>query len=298
MDAEHFRRVIQACFPGLPVHSIAFLAEGWSSRVWEVNGSYVFRFPKRAEIHAGLRKEIRLLPALAPLVCLPVPGFEYVWTGGAQYEGPFVGYPTIRGRPMMPEHLASVGYEGPARQLGDFLTSLHRFPCVQALALGIPGGDAASWRHEYQVLYQTVEQRVLPLLSAPARHNLATTWQDFLQDESNFRFTPVLIHRDLSSEHILFDAEQGCVTGIIDWEDATIGDPVFDFTGLLDYGPDFVRQALHAYEGPADEAVFARARFYHAIGPCHEVLFGLDAGLAEHVAAGLAGLRAIWSVPC
>ena len=294
MDAAHCKSVIEACFPLFQVQAIAFLAEGWDSRVWEVNGSHVFRFPKRSDIQAGLRKEIRLLPVLAPALPLAVPRFDYVWQRGPQYEGLFVGYRKIPGVPMAAQHLSYSGVERPAGQLGRFLTALHRFPTALAVAAGLDPDGLKAWRQYYEGLYQSVQQRVSPLLEAGCRQPMSEAWDAFLQDKSNFRFTPALIHRDLSSEHILFEAEPGEISGVIDWEDAAIGDPAFDFAGLLDYGDAFVAQVLEAYQGPAERKALKRVRFYKAIAPCYEVLFGLDAGLAEHVTAGLAGLQAIW----
>ena len=72
---------------------------------------YVFRFPKRPEIARGLLKEIRILPALAAQMPLRVPSFDYVWHGGPQYKGLFVGYPRIPGVPLTSELIESASYD-------------------------------------------------------------------------------------------------------------------------------------------------------------------------------------------
>jgi len=295
MEAAHYQSVIETCFPGFQVQSISFLAEGWGSTAWEVNGTHVFRFPKCPDIYAGLLKEIDLLPGLASALPLPVPQFDHVWRGGPIHQGPFVGYRKIPGVPMTARHPAHGGSANPARQLGSFLTALHRFPAALAGSASLDVTGAAGWRRYYEELYETVRRRVVPLLEAKSWEPMCRAWEAFLRDETNFEFAPALIHRDLSGEHILYDEQRGKITGLIDWEDAAIGDPVFDFTGLLDYGDPFVAKVFEAYEGPAERPALGRARFYKAIVPCYEVLFGLDTGLAEHVTAGLAGMRAVWS---
>jgi hypothetical protein len=50
MGTERYRIIIEACFPKLQVRSIAPASEGWDSVAFEVNGDYIFRFPKRPDI--------------------------------------------------------------------------------------------------------------------------------------------------------------------------------------------------------------------------------------------------------
>lgn len=51
-----------------------------------------------------------------------------------------------------------------------------------------------------------------------------------LQEDEEYR--PVLLHADISTEHILIDKAQGTVNGIIDWSEALTGDPCVDISGL------------------------------------------------------------------
>ncbi len=306
MDAQHVLRVIEDCFPSLHVDSVTFLAEGWSSEAWEINGTHVFRFAKRPAVASGLLKEMRLLPVLGPCLPLQTPRFEFAWTGGLCYEGAFVGYRKILGTPLTPELWA--GFTGEtiprgecggsqlALQLGQFLEALHSFPPENALAVGMPHGDGSTWRTRYQDLYRSVREQVFVLLSAEERGAVAERWQDFLENEASFCFAPALIHADLACEHILFDSERGRIVGVIDWEDAVIGDPALDFTGLLaELGIEVVAQVLGAYKLAHDPALVARARFYMALAPFYEVLYGLETGLREHIDAGLRAVRKMWT---
>ena len=183
----------------------------------------------------------------------------------------------------------------PAR-IGAFLGALHAFPLARTAAavapLPLPREGAGARRH-YADFYADVRARVFPLLDAPARARAAALWEPFLADDATFAFRPALIHADSAGEHILCDAATGALSGIIDWGDARAGDPALDFTGLLrDADPAFAEAALAAYPGPVDPAFRRRMDFYARLIPYHEVRFGLDTHQLDHLARGLAAIRA------
>jgi aminoglycoside 2''-phosphotransferase len=113
-------------------------------------------------------------------------------------------------------------------------------------------------------------------------------WRAFLDDDRHFRFEPVLLHGDLSPEHILVDLERTAITGVIDFGDAVVGDPAGDFGG---FDAAFRQAALVGYELPIDDTLLSRAVVYWKLGPFHEVLYGLQIQEQKHVEAGLEGIR-------
>lgn len=46
---------------------------------------------------------------------------------------------------------------------------------------------------------------------------------------------PALIHNDFKFDNVIFDPELGAITGVLDWEMATIGDPLMDLGTSLSY---------------------------------------------------------------
>ena len=292
MDLETCRGTLEQCLPDLCIRTVRPITTGWDSYVLEVNGELIFRFPRRAEVEARLEMEMRLLPELAPTLPLPAPRFEFV---GRRRDGcprPFAGYRKIAGVALTADRLQPGQAERAARQLGCFLAALQRFPPEKAARLGVPGGSPAQWRREYQALYERMRGQVFPLLAPQVRTNIAACWEGHLGRDEHFCFQPVLLHRDLTSEHILYDPERGALTGIIDWGDASIGDPAFDFTGPFhDYGQAFAEQMLAAYRGQAGETFWDRVSFYTRIIPFYEVLYGLLTGDRAHVAAGIQHLQ-------
>src|SRR5205085_1752402 len=132
-----------------------------------------------------------------------------------------------------------------APALAIFLSELHSFPIEQAVSVGVQEHTPERWRERYLERYLDLQKRVFPLLDADLRTKSERLWKDFLDDRAIFAFQPVLIHCDLAGEHILCDPERSTLTGVIDWGDATIGDPAMDFVGLhVDRGKEFTELVL------------------------------------------------------
>ena len=79
------------------------------------------------------------------------------------------------------------------------------------------------------------------------------------------------------------------VTGVIDWGDSCVGDPAIDLAwhDARSAAPAFAGAVIAAYR--PDDALLARARDWHLLGPWHEVLYGLGSGGPAFVESGLAG---------
>ncbi len=292
MNVSSYQRIIEACFPELQVHSAVPVSQGWDSVTLEINDEYIFRFPKRPDVEPQYAMEALLLAELVTRLPIAVPSFQFVWTGGAEYSMRFVGYRKLAGVPLACDRHTPVQLAQLAKQLAAFLSELHRFPVDLATQQLVPGGEPAQWRQYYQQFYERVREQVFPLLDAPMRAKTALLWEEFVNSEAHFRFTPTLIHHDLNSEHILCDPVGATISGIIDWGDAAIGDPAIDFVGLLhDCGADFTEQVLDGYRGTVDATFGQRMRFYdHAI-PFHEILFGITIEDEEQIRQGVEALR-------
>ena len=49
---------------GLDVDSVVRIDHGWDSVAYDINGSWIVRVPRRAEVRTALRQEAELLPRL------------------------------------------------------------------------------------------------------------------------------------------------------------------------------------------------------------------------------------------
>lgn len=291
---DDYVHMLTACYPDLPIRDYRPAQQGWDSITLFVNDDMIFRFARRPDVAEQLAREARLLPALAQTLPVAIPRFEYVCAepaGGVR----FVGYHAIGGAPLSPESFSPAHAAELAQQLGVFLTALHSFPVTEATQLGVVGGSADDWRREYVAFFGEVREHIFLLLSETERSQVAARWERYLGNSANFTFAPALIHRDLAPEHILHEPETGQLSGVIDWGDASLGDPAQDFTGLhRELGQEFAASVFAHYQRAIKgdvETFWQRVRFYGSIGPLHEIRFGQLSGDDEHIAHGLAALH-------
>ena len=279
-----FKAIIQKNHPEFKITEFRQLMSGWASFTFEVNGQYIFRFPRFEPVKFDLQKEIRLLPSLAKHMTVQIPDFEYV-----DREVPYVGYKKIDGVPIVDCDLSS---DELARQVASALVEIHSFPPDRAVELDVLKID---WKKDYADFYSKARKIAIPHLDEETIKLATALFDSFLTDKRNFNFLPSLIHRDLSGEdHILCDPETNQLVGIIDWEDSCIGDPAIDFTGLhYDCGPEFTKKVLAHYEemggrGPkVDPTFWERNIFYHRVGHFHSIIHGLNTNDQEILNLGV-----------
>lgn len=255
--------------PDLGATSAVAVGDGWASDTFLVDGRWIFRFPRTDAVGADLRKEMRLLPELIRHVGFEIPRFEWV---GEHRGRPFAGYDRIEGYPVDLMDLESSPKL--AGQLGRALRELHDFPVGEARTLLDSQGSVEGWREGYEDLRSNTRDRIVPLLDTEVARALERAFDTFL---GCVDFVPVLVHRDLGTEHVL--VRRGELTGIIDFEDATVGDPVIDLVGFaIQLGSPWRDRIAEAYGTPLDDASLDRVRFYVVTGAVHAVLYGLDVG--------------------
>ncbi|MFL5767454.1 MAG: phosphotransferase family protein [Actinomycetota bacterium] len=270
---------------GVPVATGTEIEGGWDYAVFEVNGSWIVRVPRREEVKDWLRKETRLLPQLGPVLPLPVPRFELV---ADDEPAPFVAYRKIEGEPIDEIADALVDPRSIGEQLGRFLGVLHGFPPERAGEL--TRTDATTWMHELHLLRNECEGVVYPFLSPEQRIRACRMFDDFTERAASVE--PTLVHADLGPDHILCSRDS--VTGVIDWSDACIGDPAIDFGWLLHSTPSVVAEGVrsgYAGQRTSAEPIFDRSLFYHRIGPWHEVLYGIAERRPDLLDRGVRGVR-------
>ena len=294
LDTQLYRGLIESAFPDISVRTCEAKGEGWDSYVLEVNGELIFRFPKRQDVVLRQEREIRFLPELADALPVEVPRFVFVSRDSSREPPLFVGYPKIQGQPLSRNRLGDAGLRRSlARGLGETLSLLH------GLSIGGPESgqfqatDTAELRRREQSSFEYARRYILPLLSADTRRRESKLWADYIANDANFDFDPVLTHGDLGPDHVLCDYDQGLVLGIIDWAYADVADPASDVEHLLrDPGEDFVEQVLSFYDGQNGSELISRAHDHYRFHSYWNVRFGQEHGFPRYVQDGLNAIEA------
>jgi aminoglycoside phosphotransferase (APT) family kinase protein len=235
------------------VNRLVEIDDGFDFRVLAVDDTWIFRFARRAGVVAALETEVALLPAIAPLLPVAVPRFEYV-----SREPAFVVYELIGGEPLIAEDPGGVR---------AFLDALHSID-VKTLPIG-----PFDWIDAYRAQCAAFEELVFPLLDEALRWRSRALFDEV---ESLTGFEPALVHSDLGPEHML--VRDGRLVGVIDWGDTRIGDPALDYAWLL-HGP------FPNWE--VDDDLRRRAGFYHRLAPFYSVHYGVFTKQPDYVERAL-----------
>jgi len=128
-SADDARAAIREQTP-LAARTVAELGRGTDSVAYLVDDEWVARFPLVADARETLRRELALLPMLAPALPVAIPAVEHV--GRRDGELLFAVYRLLAGEP-----LGADAEEEALAGLAATLGALHAFPVAQATRAGV-----------------------------------------------------------------------------------------------------------------------------------------------------------------
>jgi aminoglycoside 2''-phosphotransferase len=277
---------------GISVHSIACNDQGQNNHIIEVNGEWIFKFPRHEGAARVMKRECSLLRAIAPYI------------HGLQIPVPEVPVPEfsvhrkIQGTSMSRAQFDLLSHSeqlAAARQIAAFLRELHSVPEYLLLSECIPlsTADKAYW----QDFLRRMEIHVFPHIRPDAAAEIRTAFSRFLGNSVNFQFTPVLVHGDLGAVNIIYEKSDGHsdsagrVSGVIDFGQTCLGDPAADIASLIcprSFGDGFADLLRQVWEEDVDfDILLARARFYISTFALQDALFGAEYGDEEAFQDGI-----------
>jgi aminoglycoside phosphotransferase (APT) family kinase protein len=244
---------IGAAFEDLAGASVRRLGAGWDNVVYLVDERWVFRFPRRDEAVPCLRREVEVVPVLAPQLPVPISAPTRV----AERPVFFAGYRALDGTPAGADRPPEAARAALAEPLGAFLRALHH-----AEAPGRPGPPVdALGKADFSRAARSLRLRLRRMarqghaLDAAAIRARAAAWSSAPPPVRR-----CWVHGDLYPRHLLLDA-RGRLAGVIDWGDVHFGDPALDLSLALGWLPARAAPRFFDAYGPVDAATLERAWF-------------------------------------
>ncbi|MED1948681.1 MULTISPECIES: macrolide 2'-phosphotransferase MphJ [Brevibacillus] len=242
---------------------------------------WVLRQPRRDDVVETARYEKKVLDLVAKHLHVEVPDWQV-------HTSEFIAYPILGGTPIATINMETKNYEwylNPEslpelciQTWAEALVELHAIHHDLARDAGIrvkqPSEARASLREKMNEV-----KHVFGVSGA-----LWDRWQKWLADDTFWPAHSALVHGDLHPGHILV-AENGKVTGLLDWTEAEVADPAVDFTVVyLLFGDTGLADFIQRYE-KAGGRVWPRMHEHivemTAAYPVTLATFALKSGLEE-----------------
>lgn len=276
--------IIKEKNPGLNIEEYSFNKEGQTNDVVIINDDFVFKFPKYSEGIEKLKREACILNILKSYISLDIPKPIYNNFDSFEIGCVYTGYKMIRGVSFKQDIFHNIQRKNfIAKQLAMFLKELHSISHEEICNYKLNIIEGYS---EWASLFERIQKKLFPFMNKESQDLVSENFNSFF--EKNFNINKTLIHGDFGPSNIIFDSNNQTISGIIDFNEVSIGDPAIDIASLIGpfgYGEDFVRSFEPIY--PNIESLLERARFYASTFALQEALFGIEVGDKEAFDAGI-----------
>lgn len=295
LGKEEYLEFISDEYPDLKIKKFQANEKGWDNDIVIINESLVFRFPKSEDVILKVEAEGKLLHLLKkkhPI--LQLPDYEYLYQNQMLR---CVRYDYLEGRMLGDISMDSFkNNKENARLLGDFLTKLHSIDPAEADTMNLKTLHTLEY---WEALHSSVREEILPYLKDREKDLINRIFRDFLEEFPGYSIKKSIIHGDLTASNIIYSEKKGRISAVIDFTDAQLGDPAFDFAGIYwAYGENFTREVLSWYQtNESADALFKRVQSFYGLQPIfHELLYDVRNGKKPDWKAGLGKFGALVSL--
>lgn len=279
---DSYKQYIKEALPDLSIHSYMQNEEGWDNITVIINDELLFRFPRKLEYANRIPLEKELCTILShSLQEIEIPKYHLLYKNDCNTV-PFCSYyPLIHGEPLTSELVAKLEkkeLEVIITQLATFLATLHSIPLKRTETLGFPIEKTLTYWKELQTKLNQYFTNSLTSLQKSALNRL---FENFFTCITKSTFQNAIIHADFTHHHILFNNLHKNISGVIDFGDAQIGDPAFDFAGLYyDFGREFTTSVYEQYSAlisHRDPLLIHRTTTFYQYSPLlHNLIYNIE----------------------
>lgn len=279
---DSYKQYIKEAFPNLSIHSYKQNEEGWDNVAIIVNDELLFRFPRKQEYAMRIPVEKELCTLLSySLHHIKVPHYHLLYRNDADAVPLCSYYTLIHGEPLKTDTVTKLEdkeLKTIIKQLAVFLATLHSIPVKQGTTLGFPVEKTLTYWKELQT---KLNQYVTNSLTSLQHSSLNRLFENFFTCIDTSTFQNTIIHADFTHHHILFDKQNKTISGIIDFGDAQMGDPAFDFAGLYyDFGHEFTTSVYEQYStliSHHDPLLIHRITTFYQYSPLlHNIIYNFE----------------------
>lgn len=252
VTTQQVRALIESQFPQWAVLDVQPVElSGWDNRSFRLGDEMLIRMPSAERYVAQVEKEHRWLPALAPLLPVPIPAPLALGQPGEDYPFCWSIYCWLEGEPLA-RHLDGVDLSVIATDVAAFLQALHG---IDASA-GPPAGAHNFHRGGSLAVYEEEARASAARLSDEVDQALAMEiWQ--LALSSRWQGQGVWVHGDIAEGNLL--VQGGRLSAVIDFGSSGVGDPSSDL--ILAWNVlDAESRAVFRRAVDLDEATWQRGR--------------------------------------
>jgi len=242
------------------------LAKGFGSEVYETPEGLILRKPLTNETREAYARQCRFLPWLGSFFHFLIPR--------PSFFGDFMSYPKLQGEPLEPSMLGQLDATAIAIEIANFMAELHSVPVAHAVEWGLSSVSRTT-------LLLAAADRVIPKIPSNMQRDVRR-WRESFRERDHRK---VVIHGDLWYGNILI-RESGCLSGVVDFDDTSIGDPAWDLATQLHLGRRFTKLVLDAY--PLEKAtMLERAEALFALRPFEQLDWAYRQGDTAEFEEGL-----------
>jgi aminoglycoside 2''-phosphotransferase len=303
MSGDTVADALRAALPELGFDTVESVGEGDYCEAYAVDGEWIVLVARHEGASRSLARSAALLPALAPTLPLPIPDIVYFGRLSAGGRA-CAAYRRIDGTELTPDRFRALpdqDQERCAAGLGLFLRGIHSFPvdvarragaveCIYPFCATEEGVAAGVGLEQYQ---RDLERLLgYPEVDEATRNYCRRILARYLEAAAEEDVPAVLLHGEVSADHVLFDPETRRLTGVIDFNGAIIGDPARDLLYLYEeYGLPFLRTLLDHYPAGDRGRLLARLHFPREWHTVLRLLWALEHAYAPGVARRSEELR-------
>ncbi len=259
------RKKVTGAFDSIQIQSSRLISTGWNSYILLVNRRIAFKFPRNKKHAPSLEREISLVNCLG-LCPVKLPFYKYVHISRGDVFG---GYDFIEGSGLNSIHKLTGTI---INQFALFLNCLYHKTGILLKRGCLQDTGMDSWKSNYREFSRYVREKISPRIDSDVAKELDREFMDFLRIYSS-TMRVSLIHGDLYRDNVIVGYSGEKIEGVIDWEEACIGDPAIDFAAIaVDFPADQMMKILSCYSGEMDKYFLKRIEFYWKIEPIYGIL--------------------------